>query len=290
MGSAIFLLLVGSLLRAGSRWAEPLQHRPARVVALTLLAAIGCPVLTGGLALAAGLPVKWTLALVLAVAAPPSAGTAALAWMLGLDGAMALTITLAATAVAPLTVTAFAALQGGIAIYPLPLAGRLLLLVSGAAMIALLLRRYAGALLIRHHAVVDALLLGSLILFALSAMAGVRAQIVAQPGSVMMAVALAYAAHLAQLSLGAMLPGDLPQRATAGVILGNRNVGLVWSALGTAVTPGMALYFAATQLPIYTLPLLWQAVLPRLRARFPAQTDEAPPCRTACPPRPPVVG
>lgn len=56
-----------------------------------------------------------------------------------------------------------------------------------------------------------------------------------------------------------LLQGDLAQRLTVGLILGNRNVGVVWSALGAAASPRRALYFAATQLPIYILPRFCRA-------------------------------
>jgi BASS family bile acid:Na+ symporter len=53
------------------------------------------------------------------------------------------------------------------------------------------------------------------------------------------------------------------QWLTVGLILGNRNVGLVWSALGAAASPRIALYFAATQLPIYILPRLIETLIGR---------------------------
>jgi BASS family bile acid:Na+ symporter len=62
-----------------------------------------------------------------------------------------------------------------------------------------------------------------------------------------------------------VMPGPRPLRFTLALTGGNRNVGLVWSVLGSALSPGMALYFACTQLPIYTLPRLQQALLRRLR-------------------------
>jgi len=38
---------------------------------------------------------------------------------------------------------------------------------------------------------------------------------------------------------------------------------LVWSALGAAASPRMALYFAATQFPIYLLPRLIETLIGR---------------------------
>jgi BASS family bile acid:Na+ symporter len=75
---------------------------------------------------------------------------------------------------------------------------------------------------------------------------------------------LAFACNIALQAAGAvLLPGNLSQRLTVGLILGNRNVGLVWSALGAAASPRMALYFAATQFPIYLLPRLIETLIGR---------------------------
>lgn len=60
--------------------------------------------------------------------------------------------------------------------------------------------------------------------------------------------------------------GALKTRVNAGLIVGNRNVGLLWAALGGATTPTMALCFACAQLPIYTLPRIIQYLMPRLAA------------------------
>jgi BASS family bile acid:Na+ symporter len=93
-------------------------------------------------------------------------------------------------------------------------------------------------------------------------MAGVRDRIEAEPWLAAGCIALAYDTNLAfQASGAAVFPGDLPSRMIMGLTLGNKNVGLVWAALGSQVSPLMGLYFAATQLPIFTLPRLAQALL-----------------------------
>ena len=82
--------------------------------------------------------------------------------------------------------------------------------------------------------------------------------------------ALAFGFNITLEAGGAvLLPGDLAQRLTVGLILGNRNVGLVWSALGADASPRMALYLAATQLPIYILPRLIETLIGRGKTKVP---------------------
>jgi BASS family bile acid:Na+ symporter len=206
------------------------------------------------------------VARVLSVCAPPSSGTAAVARMLGFDATVPLAVTLLSMALAPVTVPLIVAGFADLALDPLALAARLALLVGGAGALALLLRHQAGAQLEQHAGVIDALVLASLLLFAIATMAGVRAQIEAQPLAALTCVGLAFACNLALQALGALLtPGNLAARLTSGLVLGNRNVGLVWSAMGAAVSPMTALFFAATQFPIYMTPRLIEMLVRRER-------------------------
>lgn len=264
MPAAIFLLILGSLLRVKAGQFCQVLRRPIAGLGLPLLSMLPCPFLVGCVAQLMGLSPEVVLALVLSTAAPPSIGNAAVARMLKLDDALALVATMSAMALAPLTVPLAGIFFGGLALDPLALALRLLILVGGAACLALPLRRYAADTIERQAAWLDALLLTALLVFALSAMVGLQARLVAEPLMVLAMVALAFGVNLTFQGLGALfLPGSVAQRGTGALLLGNRNVGLVWSALGATISPTTALYFAATQLPVYTLPRLLQAILTR---------------------------
>ena len=214
----------------------------------------------------AGCRAELIVALVLSVCAPPSSGTAAVARMLGFDAAIPLAVTLLSMVVAPITVPLIATGFAGLTLDPMALAARLALLVGGAGAAALLLRHQAGARLVQHSRIIDASVLAALLLFAIATMTGVRAQIEAQPAAALICVCLAFACNLALQVLGALLiPGTLAERLTTGLVLGNRNVGLVWSAMGTAVSPMTALFFAATQFPIYMTPRLIEIIVRRRR-------------------------
>ncbi|WP_336814290.1 hypothetical protein [Bosea sp. MMO-172] len=257
MAASIFVIVLGTLLRVNAADFIRTLRQPRFSALLPAMVMLVCPVLVGAAAHLTGVGPELALAMVLAVCAPPSGGTAAVARMLGLDATIPLAVTLLSMALAPLSVPLLAAWFAGIAFDPVELALRLFVLTAGAAGVALLLRQCASATLERHAGLVDGLVLAALLIFATSTMAGVRAQIEAEPMAALVCVIIAFACNLALQGLGAaLLPGTLAERLGIGLILGNRNVGLVWSALGASTSPTMALFFAATQFPIYMTPRL----------------------------------
>jgi BASS family bile acid:Na+ symporter len=257
MAAAIFVLVFGTFLQVDGAAFRRALRRPVVALALPALAMLGCPLLVGLITQGVGLRTELAVALVLSVCAPPSSGTAAVARMLGFDATVPLAVTLLSMALAPVTVPLITAWLAGVPLDPIALALRLVLLIGGAGAAALLFRRHASAQLVRHSRIIDAVVMASLLLFAIATMAGVRAQIETHPIEALTCVGLAFACNLALQLLGVLLtPGSLAERLTTGLVLGNRNVGLVWSALGTAVSPMTALFFAATQFPIYMTPRL----------------------------------
>ncbi|MGX1348572.1 BASS family bile acid:Na+ symporter [Bradyrhizobium elkanii] len=266
MAAAIFVLVLGTFLQVDGTAFRRALRRPLVWLLLPALAMLASPLAVGFAARGAGFRPELIVALVLSVCAPPSSGTAAVARMLGFDATIPLAVTLLSMALAPVTVPLIAAGFADLALDPLALATRLALLVGAAGALALLLRRQAAARLVQHARIIDALVLASLLLFAIATMAGVRAQIEAQPVAAFTCVGLAFACNLALQLCGALLtPGNLAARLTSGLILGNRNVGLVWSAMGAAVSPMTALFFAATQFPIYMTPRLIEMLVRRER-------------------------
>ncbi|WP_245311774.1 hypothetical protein [Bradyrhizobium pachyrhizi] len=264
MTAAIFVLVLGTFLQVDGTAFRRALRRPLVWLLLPALAMLASPLAVGFAARGAGFRPELIVALVLSACAPPSSGTAAVARMLGFDATIPLAVTLLSMALAPVTVPLIAAGFADLAIDPLALATRLALLVGGAGALALLLRRQAAARLVQHARIIDALVLASLLLFAIATMAGVRTQIEAQPAAAFTCVGLAFGCNLALQLCGALLtPGNLAARLTSGLILGNRNVGLVWSAMGAAVSPMTALFFAATQFPIYMTPRLIEMLVRR---------------------------
>ncbi|MGP9818398.1 hypothetical protein ACTZWW_00155 [Salinarimonas sp. NSM] len=266
--ATVFAFVLGTLLRVEPSAILAQVRRPRIALALPCAIAFLAPALAAVAVSLAGLPADLALAIVLGAAAPPTTTTIAVARMLGLDGAPPLAAMLVATFAAPLTVPLVADLFGGPRISALDLAQGLVLLVGGAIVTAALLRRFAAGPLARNGVVIDAAIVVSLLVFSLATMAGVRASIEAEPAFALGVIALAYATNLGLQAVGAALfPGDGATRLVTGLTLGNKNVGLVWAALGAQISPTMALYFAACQLPIFTLPRAAQWVLGAIRRR-----------------------
>ncbi|HEV7323879.1 MAG TPA: hypothetical protein VGN91_02310 [Bosea sp. (in: a-proteobacteria)] len=271
MPAMIFIIVLGTLLRTDGKAVIAVLGRPSLSLVLPVAVMVACPILVGLLAHRLKLGTELALALVLATAAPPSSGTAAVARMLGLDGTVPLAVTLLCMALAPLTVPLLAGWFGGIGLSAFDLALRLAVLVGGAEGVALLLRRFAGSQLQSHGEAIDRIVIAALLVFVIATMAGVRAQIKADWQGALLCLVLAFVCNLSLQGAGALLlPGALAERLTVGLILGNRNVGLVWSALGAAASPRMALFFAATQLPIYLTPRLIDLLITYARARKPS--------------------
>lgn len=264
MPTTIFLIVLGTLLRIDGEAVVAALRRPSLSVLLPAVVMVACPLAVGVAGHALDLAPELALAIVLAVSAPPSSGTAAVARMLGLDSAVPLVVTVLSMVLAPVTVPLLAGWFGGLEISAPELALRLALLIGSAEGVAFLLRRHAAPMLAAHGGVVDGIIVAALLVFAVATMAGIRAQIAVDLQAAMLCLVLAFACNIAlQVAGAALLPGTFAQRLTVGLILGNRNVGLVWSALGAAASPREALYFAATQLPIYILPRLIETLIGR---------------------------
>ncbi|SDI18539.1 hypothetical protein [Variovorax sp. OV700] len=270
MPVTVFVFVLGTLLRVDPATVLAVARRPAVSLALPLCAIVVCPVIAGFAGPALGLPPAWTLALVLAFCAPPSSGTSAVARMLGLDAAVALVATLAAMALVPLTAPLLAHWLGrdpGVTIDPSSLALRLLLLVGAAEGVAILVRRFAKGHLEAHGSAIDGVVVIALLVFATGTMAGMQQAIFDDPRLVVAAIALAFAANLGAQCIAYLLtPGSVRTRFNVALLMGNRNVGLLWAALGSAATPAVALFFACAQLPVYLLPRVIQSLLPWLES------------------------
>ncbi len=267
----VFFMLAMLMVRVDVRAAQ--KHLAAPVIPILGLiwALVLMPLLFAGAIwlgtslLSAGL----VLALIFWASAPPLVSTPALAYLLRLDPALALGFLLVAVAAHPIVTPFFTALftDGATTISPLELAQRLVLLVGGAAAIAVIVRRLLGVERI-HHAgsTFDGLNVVAMAIFAVALMDGIGERLLADPIS-----ALGFIAFVMALSLVCIIVTTAlfwkagPQIAsTLGFSAGGRNIALVIGALGANVPDDTWMFFAVLQFPIYCLPALLKPVYERL--------------------------
>jgi len=258
---AVFLLLLLSLLRVDWRTVAAILRRPTAVVLMVAWLQVLCPLLVVFALDATSVPDGLSGAVALMAAAPPILSASAVAFLVGLDGTFALVVGLAATLLTPLTVPPFAAtmLPVPLSISAVDLMIRLSLLIGGSVLGAAIIRRLVGHdRLPRAYPVLDGTVVLVMLVFAVAVMDGVADALAADPGRVALWGAAAFVANPLLQLIGAFVGARLGfQRAlTVGLLTGNCNMGLLLAVLPEGGSPGILLFFAVAQIPMYTLPAL----------------------------------
>jgi len=267
--ASVLLLLTATLLRLDWRLIGVELRRPGLQALLLGWHQVLLPVLLWAFLQLLPLPAALEIALVLMAAAPPITAAAALATLLGLEGALALVTALVATLLLPLLLPPLTlgllGLELEVGLWAL--AGRLALLIGLALLLALAVRRLAGRERVARLAPsFDGAVVLAMLVFVIGIMAGVTDRILAEPATALLWLAAAWLANPLLQLLGAACFWRLGRRRalTLGLTSGNRNMGLLLAALPAGVDPGIALFFALAQIPMYLLPALARPLVRRL--------------------------
>lgn len=229
------------------------------LVVLAIFAIVGRDALGPGLA----------LGLALYAASPPILSSPAVAMMLNLPPTLLITVVLITTTLSPLIAPPLVEFVAGAAV-PLDvgiLVERLAWLIGGAILAAVALRVGLGrARIQRNKASFDGLAVVFYALFAIAAMDGVLAAMIATPGLVAGILAGVFALSaigfgMTMLALRAVPAGD---RFVLGYATGQRNIGLLVAALGAQTPDVTFLFFALAQFPIYLMPQIVKPIARRL--------------------------
>lgn len=282
---ALFVLLCLAFLRVEPRALRGYLRRPGLVLAASAWTMLVVPALLGLAFIlfqmdrrAEGL----FIALMLQTAAPPVTSSPALAVLMGLDAALSLATLIVCTAVTPLTAPLFAAIFLGpsMAISPIALGLKLLAMLGGAALVAALIRRIAGAIWVERQAErIDGLNVIALFAFAVALMDGVAVSMIERPLLVLSLIALSFAIALALAALTAAVLARTG-RSTAlalGFAAGSRNMGLMLAAAGSTAPELTWLYFALAQFPIYLLPQMLKPLARKITVQQTRASRVAPP-------------
>jgi predicted Na+-dependent transporter len=189
---------------------------------------------------------------------------------MGLDSTLVLVTLVTSTALVPLTAPLFAYIFFGAALQlsPLGLGLKLVAILAGSLLVAGTIRWFVGeAAIKRHKAPIDGFNILTLLVFVAAVMGNVIGSLWADPLWSIAVAALAFAVFFALLGVTSLIFGRVGrERALAlGLMVSQRNMGLMLAAT-EGVLPGTTwLYFAMSQFPIYLSPQLLNPLLQRVR-------------------------
>jgi len=272
LGPAILAMLTLAFLRVDPAELRGHWGRPGLIAAATAWVMLATPTVLGTLFVLTGLNERLPglyFMLVLQMCAPGLTSAPALAAIIGLDVALTLATLIICMALTPLTASLFTHYFLGAAL-PAPFAFgvRLFLVIAGTAAAAAVVRRLAGRETIaRQSEAIDGLSVLAMFLFAVAAMDGVLDHARNDPLLVAALMLLTFALTLVMIVVTALVfAGAGRHRALAiGLNAGNRNIGIMLTAVGFHVPDVAWLYFGLAQFPIYLLPHLLKPLAKRLR-------------------------
>ncbi|WOJ89700.1 hypothetical protein RZS28_18280 [Methylocapsa polymorpha] len=265
---AIFVFTFGSFLKFDPNSFRVETAHARRTLLMLAWATFGVPLAVFSLivlfkpspGLAQGL-IFWALV-------PTSPACVPFAAILGLNTTIALLATIAATAATPFYLPPLAAAMGGyqLAFDPLDVSLRLVIIVGGAFLAAVTVKRFAARFVRENPEAMTGVAVLALFLAGLGSMRGMNANFAAQPRLVLELILLSFALLLGFQFLGALLfwrSGRTPA-LTAGLISGTRTITLAWVVLGNDIAPLADMFLASAMVAKYAAPALTKWLIARL--------------------------
>jgi predicted Na+-dependent transporter len=265
---AIFLLLVISFMRVDLAALRSYMRRPGIVLAATAWSTLVVPLLVGVICLATGFDKQSPdlfLGIMLQAVASPMMASPAVAALMGLDVTLVLITLVTSTALVPFSAPAFAYMffGGVLSLSPLALGMKLFAILAASLLVAAVIRRLVGAAAIkRYRDPIDGLNILFLLVFVTAVMGTVAGSLLADPLKIMAILVFAFAMFFALLGTTVLIFRKLGrERALAlGLMVSQRNMGLMLAATQGILPAGTWLYFALCQFPIYTTPQLLRPI------------------------------
>jgi predicted Na+-dependent transporter len=269
---AIFLLLCISFMRVDTGALRNHLRRPGIVVAATAWTTLAVPAIIGTIFHATALDTRSPdlfLALMLQAVASPMMAAPSLAALMGLDATLVLVTLVTSTALVPFTAPLFASIFFGSALTlsPSALGFKLAAILAGSLLVASAIRWLAGEAAIRRHKLpIDGLNIVILLVFVAAVMGNVAGNLFTDPARMIGLAALAFAIYFLLVGVTALIfRGIGRERALAlGLMVSQRNMGLMVAATDGLLPGTTWLYFALSQFPIYLSPPLLKPIVTRL--------------------------
>jgi BASS family bile acid:Na+ symporter len=269
---AVFLLLCASFLRVDLGMLRECLRRPGLVLAATAWTMLAVPLLSGGIwyltSLGRSSPDLY-LALMLQAVASPMMAAPALAGVMGLDATLVLVTLVIGTSLVPITAPLFASifLGSALTLSPFALGLKLLAILAGSLCVAAAIRWSAGSEAVKRHArLIDGMTVVFLFVFVSAVMGNVVGGFLSDPARALKLTLLAFAVFFAFMGVTALIfrKAGYERAMALGLMVSQRNMGLMLAATD-GILPGTTwLYFALSQFPIYLTPQLLKPIVQRL--------------------------
>jgi BASS family bile acid:Na+ symporter len=279
VSEAIFVLLCLAFLRVEPAALRLHLTRPGLVLAAAGWTMIVLPALLGGGCLLIGLDLRspeLLLGVMLQGVASPMMAAPSFAAAMGLDASLVLGTLIASSALTPVTAPLFAYIFVGpaLTLSPVVLGVKLLSILAGSALLAIMIRRIVGAAAIeRHKQAIDGFNILVVFVFVGAVMETVAARFAGDPGRMLALTALAFSIYFAVLGLTAIVfvRAGHARALVLGLAAAQRNMGLMLAATAGALPDLVWLWFALCQFPIYLTPQLLKPLAQRLSTAAPAR-------------------
>lgn len=262
---SIIAMLTLALVRLDWRATAAQARRPGIVGLAVGWQLLLSPILAYAIGAAVGLPAGLLVALTLNAAASPIMSSAAFAQLLDLDAPLSIVVVVVGTLLLPLTIPplAYWLIDLEMTVSPSAFAARVGWFIALPFAAAIIVRRLASeATLARHDEAIAGATVVALLIFAIAVMDGMTARLLADPGIVLLFLAVAILANigLQAAALGLFWMAGRRMAASIALMSGNRNMALIFALAGALGGEDLLLYLAVAQVPIYVLPALAKPV------------------------------
>ena len=244
------------------------MRRPGIVLAATAWSTLVVPLFAGVICLATGFDKQSPdlfLGIMLQAVASPMMASPAVAALMGLDATLVLITLVTSTALVPFSAPVFAYMffDDVLTLSPLALGVKLFAILAGSLLAAAVIRRIVGAAAIeRYREPIDELNILFMLVFVTAVMGTVAGSFLADPLRITAILIFAFAVFFALLVVTVLIFRKLGrERALAlGLVVSQRNMGLMLAATQGVLPGGAWLYFALCQFPIYITPQLLRPI------------------------------
>ena len=272
VSEAVFGLLVLAFLRTDYSDLKPHLRKPFLVIAATLWTILLVPLMIVVICTLTGVQKinpDLFLGITLQAIASPLTAAPAIAMIMGLDATLVLITLVASTALVPLSAPIIVSVFDlDLSLSATAFGLKLFFILTGAALLGAVLRKILGKAMIDTRSdEIDGINIVFLLIFVCAVMSGLGQNILSEPMLVMGLTILAFVVFFVLLLTTTLVfkNAGIEKAFALGMMVSQRNMGLMLAGTSGLVPELTWLYFAVSQFPLYFSPLLLRPIVRRIK-------------------------